>query len=116
MTEAESDALSLFASVETSEDEEDERIGGNTFTPNYRMSESDDIGFNNQRYYQPEKSKEEIKNEREEKRKQRETKRQVNKNFSEYGTEIELMWDEVHTSPAGDERIAEQYSNWIEIL
>ena len=38
----------------------------------------------------------------------------INKNFSEYGTEIELMWDEVHTSPAGDERIADQYSNWIE--
>jgi hypothetical protein len=57
-----SDKTNIFQS--SSEDEEDERIGGNTFTPNYRMSESDDIGFNNQRYYQPEKSKEEINREK----------------------------------------------------
>jgi hypothetical protein len=57
-----SDKTNIFQS--SSEDEEDERIGGNTFTPNYRMSE-EDVGFNNnQRYYQPEKSKEEIDREK----------------------------------------------------
>ena len=37
-----------------------------------------------------------------------------NRKFSEYGADNELLWDEVHTSPAGDEKIADQYSDWIE--
>jgi hypothetical protein len=38
----------------------------------------------------------------------------IYKKFGEFGPEKELMWDQIHTSPAGDKIIADQYSELIE--
>lgn len=56
-----SDKTNIFQS---SEEDEEERIGGNTFTPTYRVPEEEETGFGSQRFFHQEKTKEEIDREK----------------------------------------------------
>ena len=56
-----SDKTNIFQS---SEEDEEERIGGNTFTPTYRVPEEEETGFGSHRFLHQEKTKEEIDREK----------------------------------------------------